>query len=89
MSKIRNVSGEDRVLPWLDGRLVMAGQIIDVPSEHVYNYTCQESMWKPADDEAQALHDKAVAELVKQEEPELVEAVEAPQAETPVTEEGN
>lgn len=73
MSKIRNISGEDKVLPWLDRRLVLAGAVVEVPAEHVHAYTSQESNWAPADDEAQALHDQEEAKLVVVEE----EAAEA------------
>lgn len=56
MAKIKNVSGEARLCPTLGGRLVEAGQVIDLPAEDVYGFTCQEA-WEPSDDEAQAAHD--------------------------------
>lgn len=59
--KIKNVSGEDRIVPWLDGRLVAAGQVVDVDGEYVYNFTSSAS-WEPADAEAQAVHNGAEAE---------------------------
>jgi hypothetical protein len=60
MAKIKNVSGEDRLVPSLGGRLVIAGAVVDVPTEDVYAYTCQEPNWAPANKEAQTAHDKAV-----------------------------
>lgn len=59
MSKVRNVSGEDRVVPALGGRLVVAGAVVDVDPAEVYGFTVQESNWAPADEEAQAAHDAA------------------------------
>lgn len=56
--KIKNTSGLDLIVPWLGGRLVMAGQVVDVPEGDVWAYT-QQSGWAPADDEAQAVHDAA------------------------------
>jgi len=58
MPKIRNASGEDRILPWLGGRLVLDGQIVEVDADDVYAYT-QQTAWTPADDDAQAIHDEA------------------------------
>lgn len=57
MAKIRNVSGNDLVVPSLGGRLVLAGQIVDVDDDAVYGFTQQAPNWEPADDAAQALHD--------------------------------
>lgn len=59
-AKIKNVSGEDRLVPGLGGRLVIAGAVVDVPVEDVYAYTCQEANWSPANKEAQTVHDAAV-----------------------------
>jgi hypothetical protein len=59
-AKIKNVSGVDRLVPGLGGRLVMADAVVEVPAEDVHAYTCQESTWAPANKEAQAAHDKAV-----------------------------
>jgi hypothetical protein len=58
MAKIRNTTGEDRILPWLGDRLVLDGQVVDVPAEDVYAYTQQEG-WAPVDEDAQAIHDEA------------------------------
>jgi hypothetical protein len=59
VAKIRNVSGNDLVVPSLGGRLVLAGQIVDVVDDEVYGFTQQAPNWEPADDETQALHDAA------------------------------
>lgn len=58
MAKIRNTTGEDRTLPWLGGRLVLEGQVVDVPDEDTYAYT-QQSGWEPVDEAAKAAHDAA------------------------------
>ena len=48
MARIKNVSGEDLIVPGLDGRLVLAGQIVDVPDDDADAYTCQTVNWAPA-----------------------------------------
>lgn len=58
MAKIKNVSGEARLCPTLGGRLVEVGQVVDVPADDVYGFTCQ-TAWEPADDDAQAVHSAA------------------------------
>lgn len=58
-AKIKNVSGEDRTVPGLGGRLVVADAVVEVPIEDVYAYTCQGTNWSPANKEAQAAHDAA------------------------------
>lgn len=45
MPKVKNVSGVDRTVPALGGRLVLAGQEVEVPAEDVKSYTAQESIW--------------------------------------------
>ena len=52
MAKIRNVSGQDLLVPWLGNRLVFAGQVVDVEDAHPY--TVQASTWAPADDDARS-----------------------------------
>lgn len=49
MAKIQNISGDDRIVPGLFGRIVYDGQIVDVPAEDVHSYTCQPTIWAPAD----------------------------------------
>jgi hypothetical protein len=58
MAKIKNTTGEDRILPWLNDRLVLAGQVVDVPDADVYAYT-QQVGWEPADEAARAAHSDA------------------------------
>ncbi len=43
MTKIRNVSGEDRTVPSLGGRLVLAGQVVEVDEPE--GFTCQTDVW--------------------------------------------
>ncbi len=42
MVKIKNVSGEDRLV---GGRLVLAGAVLEVEAADVESYTCQPSNW--------------------------------------------
>jgi hypothetical protein len=66
VAKIKNVSGEDRTVPWLGGRLVLAGAVVEVEADQVTAFTQQEQTWAPSDKEAQKLHDdmlKGIAEL--------------------------
>ena len=58
MPKVKNISGDDRIV---QGRLVLSGVVLEVPADEVWSYTCQESNWAPADDEAQAEHDASYA----------------------------
>jgi len=59
MGKIKNVSGEDRTVPGLGGRLVLAGAVVDVPDAAVFTYTCQEANWAPVDKAATRAHEAA------------------------------
>lgn len=43
MAKVKNVSGEDRIV---QGRLVLAGAVLEVPDEDVESYTCQAVNWQ-------------------------------------------
>jgi hypothetical protein len=44
MPKVKNVSGEDRIV---QGRLVLAGAVYELgPDEDVKSYTCQEVNWQ-------------------------------------------
>ena len=56
MAKIKNVWGDDRIVPALGNRLVLAGAVTDVPDDLVYNFTCQAG-WDPVDRDAQKAHD--------------------------------
>lgn len=53
--KIKNVSGEDRLVPALGGRLVAAGQVVEVAEDAVFGFT-QQSIWEPHDAEARKVH---------------------------------
>lgn len=46
MARLKNVSGEDLIVPGLDSRLVLAGQIVEVPDDEAEAYACQETNWK-------------------------------------------
>lgn len=45
MPRIKNISGYDLTVPSL-GRLVLAGQVVEVPAEDAPSYTCQASVWQ-------------------------------------------
>ncbi len=45
-------------------RSVVPDQVIEVPVEDVYGFTCQ-SIWEPVDAEAKKAHKDAVAEIEK------------------------
>lgn len=63
MAKIRNVSGNDLIVPALGGRLVLAGQVVELDAADVFGFTQQTPNWEPADKPAQAAHNKADAAL--------------------------
>lgn len=56
MPKIKNVSGQDLILPALGGRLVLKGAVIEVEADAVYGLTCQASNWEAADASAKRAH---------------------------------
>jgi hypothetical protein len=47
VAKVKNVSGEARTVPAMGGRLVLEGQVLEVPDELVETFTDQESVWAP------------------------------------------
>lgn len=49
MAKIRNVSGDDLVVPGLGGRLVPKGAVVDVDDAVVESYTVCVALWARAD----------------------------------------
>lgn len=65
MARIKNTSGQDRLVPWLGGRLVVAGAVVDVPEEDVAAYTQQSGTWEPADKATQKIHDAALSPAVE------------------------
>lgn len=60
MAKIRNKSGSDLFVPAL-GRMVMDGQVVEVPDADVYGFT-QQSIWQAADKAAEAADLEAEAD---------------------------
>lgn len=56
MPTIKNVSGEDRIVPALGGRFVKAGQQIEVAEDQVYGFTQQTDVWAPVDAPAEQAH---------------------------------
>ncbi len=58
MAKIKNISGDDRLVPALGYRLVIADAVVDVDDSSVDAYVCQPTIWQAVDRVAQA----AVAE---------------------------
>jgi hypothetical protein len=62
MAKIRNTSGEDLEVPSL-GRMVLAGQVIEVPDDAVEGFThpgAPSQLWAPSDQAAKDIHQKLV-----------------------------
>lgn len=47
MAQIKYVGPEPRTMPLEGGRLVLPGQIVDVPDERADSYTIQD-IWEPA-----------------------------------------
>lgn len=47
--KIKNVSGDDRIVPSLGHRLVISGQVVEVPDEDAEAYLCQTTIWAVPD----------------------------------------
>lgn len=76
MAKVKNISGEDRYVPWVGDRLVLAGQVIEVPDGDSYAYTSQVQTWAPADKATQTLHDKAYAAAHPEPEPVPADTLE-------------
>lgn len=77
VGKIKNVSGDDRLVPSLGFRLVLAGQAVDVPLDEVFGFTQQEGTWAPHDAAAKKVHQstlEALRELIDAEESAAVVA---------------
>lgn len=72
-AKIKNVSGEALTVPWLGGRLVLDGQVVEVPVEDVHAFTQQAATWAPQDNAAKQAHKEADEQFA---EDRLVEAAE-------------
>lgn len=76
MARIKNEYGEDRIVPSLGDRLVLAGEVVEVPDEAVYGFTCQAG-WSPADTDARE------ADTAADNEAAEVAVVESGDAEEP------
>lgn len=76
MPKLKNVSGSDRTVPSLGGRVVVNGEVVEVSDDEVYGFTCQEANWKPADKATQKIHDDAHAAQAQANNPQPVPAEE-------------
>lgn len=59
MPSVKNISGENRIVPSLGGRLVLAGQEVEVPEGDVEAFTCQAATWALADKPNKRTNDKA------------------------------
>jgi len=46
VAKVRNISGEARHVAELNGRLIEADEVVEVPDNRVDGYVCQESNWE-------------------------------------------
>lgn len=82
MAKIRNTSGGDVEVPSL-GRMVLAGQVIDVPDDQVEGFThpgAPSELWAPSDQDAKAIHERFVAAAA----PPTVEVEEVAYEDMPV-----
>lgn len=47
MAKFKNISGEDLLSAPLNGRLVLAGQVVDVPDDLAKEYVWAAPFWEP------------------------------------------
>ena len=78
MAKIRNTSGQDLEVPSL-GRMVLAGQVIEVPDDQVEGFThpgAPSELWAPSDQAAKDIHETLVAAAEPAPEPEPAPALE-------------
>ncbi len=44
MAKVRNISGEERFVTWVD-RVVAVDELVDVPDDVAESFTCQPDVW--------------------------------------------
>lgn len=58
-AKVKYIEDEAHTVPWLGGRLVLPGQVVEVPVEDVYAYTQQADRWEPYDAAAKKAHKQA------------------------------
>jgi hypothetical protein len=59
VAKVKNIEDEAHTVPALGGRLVLPGQVVEVPVEDVYGYTQQADRWEPHDAAAKKVHKQA------------------------------
>lgn len=79
--KVKNISGEDLVVGWLGGRLVVATQTVEVPIGDVWSYTQQAETWEPADAPAKKAHKEHLEAALEREAAELAAIQPDPEAE--------
>ena len=71
MAKIRNISGEARVVPSLGDRLVLPNQVVEVLDDDAYGFTQQTTVWAAADTATEELSESAEAEYQERLEESL------------------
>lgn len=59
MAKVRLIDTEPRIVPWLNGRVVQPGEVVDVPDAQFESYVCQPLVWQAVDEPAAARKRKA------------------------------
>lgn len=79
MAKVKNISKDDLKVGTPGGPLVIASAELEVKAEDVYGYTCQETVWAPADAEAEKAHEDGHAAYVQR----LRDAGQLPPEEVP------
>jgi hypothetical protein len=65
MAKIRNVSGEDLIVPVLD-RIVADDAVVEVPDALFDSFVCQPALWAAVTDPAAATSSTAAAKTGKE-----------------------
>lgn len=60
MQNIRNISGDDRTVPYLGDAFVMAGQIVQVDDDVLESFICQATNWQHVDDAGEPIAAAAV-----------------------------
>jgi hypothetical protein len=80
MPKFKNISPLGALDTPVAGRVVEAGEIIDLPADRAVFVAAQADTWEPADDEARELADAALA---PPPEPDAAEPVAEPAATNP------
>lgn len=52
MAKVRNVSGDARIVPVLGHRTVEVDEVTEVPDELFESFVCQTEIWEPVTEPA-------------------------------------